>query len=122
GVGGIGVGHRLHDDRRAAADQDVADLNLSGTAPVHGSVKRAMPDLVWGARSTARSLCSTCTCAGLPMTRVSGPRERTTRSAPFGLRDETSMRSFASFTSIQASSSQRMITRFEAPVSGVTTF
>jgi len=24
-VGGVGIGHRLHDDRRAAADGDIAD-------------------------------------------------------------------------------------------------
>ena len=26
-VGGVGVGHRLHDDRRAAADGDAADID-----------------------------------------------------------------------------------------------
>ena len=26
-VGGVGVGHRLHDDRRAAADRDAADID-----------------------------------------------------------------------------------------------
>ena len=38
------------------------------------------------------------------------------RSLPAGLRDEMSMRSFASFTSIQASSSQRITRRCEPPV------
>ena len=26
-VGGVGIGHRLHDDRRAAADHDAADID-----------------------------------------------------------------------------------------------
>ena len=29
-IGGVGVGHRLHDDRRAAADGDIADHDLGG--------------------------------------------------------------------------------------------
>ena len=33
-VHGIGIGHRLHDDRRRTADHDVADPNLSRAAPV----------------------------------------------------------------------------------------
>ena len=53
GVRGVGVGHRLHDDRRAAADGDVADLDLARAAArdrlaVHGvysSVKRATSTL-----------------------------------------------------------------------------
>ena len=32
-VGGVGVGHRLHDDRRAAADRHIADLNRHRPAP-----------------------------------------------------------------------------------------
>ncbi len=32
-IGGVGVGHRLHDDRRAAADGDVADHDLGGEVP-----------------------------------------------------------------------------------------
>ena len=31
-VGGVGVGHRLHDDRRAAADVDAADVDLARSA------------------------------------------------------------------------------------------
>ena len=29
-IGGVGVGHRLHDDRRTAADLDVTDLHAHG--------------------------------------------------------------------------------------------
>ncbi|MGY4316809.1 hypothetical protein ACVWW1_006136 [Bradyrhizobium sp. JR3.5] len=36
-VGGVGVGHRLHDDRRAAADGDVADHDLRGVVPRCGT-------------------------------------------------------------------------------------
>ena len=36
-VGGVGVGHRLHDDRRAAADGDVADHDLGGGVPGPGA-------------------------------------------------------------------------------------
>ena len=36
-IGGVGVGHRLHDDRRAAADGDVADLDLRGPVPGAGA-------------------------------------------------------------------------------------
>ncbi len=32
-IGGVGVGHRLHDDRRAAADGDIADHDLGGFMP-----------------------------------------------------------------------------------------
>ena len=28
-IGGVGVGHRLHDDRRAAADLDAIDVDLA---------------------------------------------------------------------------------------------
>ena len=35
-IGGVGVGHRLHDDRRAAADGDVADHDLGGFVPGAG--------------------------------------------------------------------------------------
>ena len=33
-VGGEGVGHRLHRDRRIAADQDGSDADLAGLAAV----------------------------------------------------------------------------------------
>ena len=32
-IGGVGVGHRLHHDRRAAADGDIADHDLRGFVP-----------------------------------------------------------------------------------------
>ena len=32
-VGRVGVGHRLHDDRRAAADQHAADIDADRAAP-----------------------------------------------------------------------------------------
>src|SRR6185503_20894316 len=118
---GVGIGHRLHDDRRAAADGYASHPDLTRNAAVnatrrgvaHGRVKRAMASLVCGARSTGRSLCSTRTCAALPITSVSGPRACTTRSAPAGLSDDTSMRSFASLTSIQASSSHWITRRLK---------
>ena len=64
-IRGVGVGHRLHDDRGAAADHDRSDPDGAARAPrrramcgetVHSSVSRATSYLVWGARSTARSL------------------------------------------------------------------
>ena len=36
-IGGVGVGHRLHDDRRAAADGDIADHDLGGFMPGAGA-------------------------------------------------------------------------------------
>ena len=36
-IGGIGVGHRLHDNRRAAADGNVADHDLGGFVPRRGA-------------------------------------------------------------------------------------
>ena len=33
-VGGVGVGHRLHDDRRAAADLHIADVDRNRLAPL----------------------------------------------------------------------------------------
>ena len=36
-IGGVGVGHRLHDDRRAAADGDIADHDLGGLMPGAGA-------------------------------------------------------------------------------------
>ena len=36
-IGGVGVGHRLHDDRRAAADGDIADHDLRGFMPGAGA-------------------------------------------------------------------------------------
>src|SRR6185437_4579434 len=36
-IGGVGVGHRLHHDRGAAADRDVADLDLRGPVPGAGA-------------------------------------------------------------------------------------
>mgnify|MGYP003694467945 CR=1 FL=1 len=59
-VGGVGVGHRLHDDRRAAADRDTADHDLPRAA-AHGAGRsivvtaarnRAMFARVCGATST----------------------------------------------------------------------
>ena len=32
-IGGVGIGHRLHDDRCAAADGDIADLDGDGLMP-----------------------------------------------------------------------------------------
>ena len=36
-VGGVGVGHRLHDDRCAAADGDLADVDGDGLMPFGGA-------------------------------------------------------------------------------------
>ena len=36
-IGGVGVGHRLHDDRRTAADGDIADHDLGGFMPGAGA-------------------------------------------------------------------------------------
>ena len=36
-IGGIGIRHRLHDDRRAAADGDIADHDLGGLMPGPGA-------------------------------------------------------------------------------------
>ena len=36
-IGGVGVGHRLHDDRRTAADGDIADHDLGGFMPGAGT-------------------------------------------------------------------------------------
>ena len=36
-IGGVGVGHRLHHDRRAAADGDIADHDLGGVMPGAGA-------------------------------------------------------------------------------------
>ncbi|MHC2672230.1 hypothetical protein ACVI1J_004393 [Bradyrhizobium diazoefficiens] len=36
-IGGVGVGHRLHDDRRTAAHGDVSDLDLGGPVPGRGA-------------------------------------------------------------------------------------
>jgi hypothetical protein len=36
-IGGVGVGHRLHHDRSAAADGDIADLDLRGSMPGAGA-------------------------------------------------------------------------------------
>ena len=35
-VGGVGVGHRLHDDGRAAADLHIADANRNRLTPLAG--------------------------------------------------------------------------------------
>ena len=32
-ISGVGIGHRLHDDRRAAADGDIPDHHLGGSVP-----------------------------------------------------------------------------------------
>src|SRR3979411_1610903 len=51
-IGRIGVGHRLHDDRRAAADGDIADHDLGGFTPGFGAgevVLRRFYGLVHGA-------------------------------------------------------------------------
>ena len=72
-VGGVGIGHRLHHDGRAAADGDVADLDGDGLVPLGGTGKfhhRSSPLtlMLWplaragnGARTAAYSL----TAAGL---------------------------------------------------------
>ena len=36
-IGGVGVGHRLHHDRRAATDGDIADHDLGGFMPGAGA-------------------------------------------------------------------------------------
>jgi hypothetical protein len=36
-IGGVGVGHRLHHDRRASADGDIADHDLRGGVPGRGA-------------------------------------------------------------------------------------
>ncbi len=36
-IGGVGIGHRLHHDRRAAADGDIADHDLRGFMPGAGA-------------------------------------------------------------------------------------
>ncbi len=36
-IGGVGIGHRLHHDRRAAADGDIADHDLRGFMPAPGA-------------------------------------------------------------------------------------
>ena len=36
-IGGVGVGHRLHDDRRTPADGNVADHDLGGFMPGAGA-------------------------------------------------------------------------------------
>ena len=36
-IGGVGIGHRLHDDRRTAADGDIADHDLGGLMPGAGT-------------------------------------------------------------------------------------
>ncbi len=36
-IGGVGVGHRLHHDRRAPADGDIADHDLGGLMPGAGA-------------------------------------------------------------------------------------
>src|SRR6476620_8893623 len=36
-IGGVGIGHRLHDDRRTAADGDIADHDLGGLMPGLGA-------------------------------------------------------------------------------------
>ena len=50
-IGGVGVGHRLHDDRGAAADGDIADHDLGGGMPGPGAgdvVLRKCFELVHG--------------------------------------------------------------------------
>ncbi len=39
GIGGVGIGHRLHHDGRAAADGDIADLDGNGAMPRGGAGK-----------------------------------------------------------------------------------
>ena len=36
-IGGVGIGHRLHHDRRAPADGDIADHDLGGFVPGPGA-------------------------------------------------------------------------------------
>ncbi len=51
-IGGVGVGHRLHHDRRAAADGDIADHDLGGLTPgvgAGGVILRRFYGLVHGA-------------------------------------------------------------------------
>ena len=58
GIRGVGAGHRLDDDRRAAADRHLADHHLPGNPARHdrhSSVKRATSTLTCGARSICRS-------------------------------------------------------------------
>ncbi len=50
-IGGVGVGHRLHHDRRTAADGDIADHDLGGFVPGLGAgdvVLQRFFDLVHG--------------------------------------------------------------------------
>src|ERR1700726_2241927 len=50
-IGGVVLGHRLHHDRRAAADGDVSDHDLGGCAPGAGAgnvVLRWLDGLVHG--------------------------------------------------------------------------
>ena len=42
-VGGVGIGHRLHDDRCGATDLHAADLDLARGSPIRGA------ELVWAA-------------------------------------------------------------------------
>ena len=41
-IGRVGVGHRLHDDRRVAADQYAADVDRHGTAAGQGRGREAV--------------------------------------------------------------------------------
>ena len=43
-VGRVGVGHRLHDDRRRAADQDAADVDADGLAARRGTLPGGLLD------------------------------------------------------------------------------
>jgi hypothetical protein len=51
-IGGIGVGHRLHHDRRAAADEHLAHRDRPGRSALHFKVRRATSTRVCGRRST----------------------------------------------------------------------
>ena len=89
-VGGVGVGHRLHHDRRVAADEHVAHARpgaRSGASlEAHFSVKRATSTLVCGRRSTGLpSWCSSSPSSRCRSRCRTAPRPRTTRSRAGGV-------------------------------------
>ena len=76
-IGGIGVGHRLHHDRRIATNQNMTNPHLAGGTTDnlrhHSSrVKRATVTSINGFKSMGRPLYVMRACAALPMTISNG--------------------------------------------------
>src|SRR5579864_2768809 len=110
-IGGVGVRHRLHDDRRAAADAHPGDIDATARAPydrrtldrgthgTHLSATRATPARMYGERSSRWPRKVTSTSGALPSASSIGGAAETVCVMPEPPVICTTTRPFASLTS-----------------------